>query len=150
MELLDRFGRAREDLIATVSRYPQDNVGDAVYGEWAIKCVLAHIAGWDTYFTTIARLLRTGKDVPFRGDRIQEWNEAFVRERAGRTWNQVRDEFVKAGETFLEEYGSLQEELWSRRFWEGRNPTPAWVVQHSAEHYAEHMDGILGRLRAWT
>lgn len=72
-----------------------------------------------------------------------------MREREGRTWNQVRDEFVQAGDEFLEEYGNLEEQLWGQRFWEGQNPTPAWVVQHNLEHYKEHREEIVSKLRGW-
>ncbi len=146
MELVNRFAQVRRDLLETVSSVPEDKVEEAACGEWDIKCVLAHIAGWDTYFTMIVRLLRAGKDVPYRGDNIEKWNETFVKEREGRTWNEVRDEFVKAGEAFLKEYSNLEEELWSQRFWEQRNPTPAWVVKHNVEHYEEHMEEIKQKL----
>jgi hypothetical protein len=63
-------------------------------------------------------------------------------EREGRTWNAVRDEFVRESEEFLEEYSNLDGGLWNQRFWEQRNPTPAWVLKHNTEHYREHLDRI--------
>jgi hypothetical protein len=149
MELVNRFAQVRGDLLATVSGFPEDKLEEAVCGEWDIKGVLAHIAGWDTYFTAIVRLLRAGEDVPFRGDRIEGWNEALVKEREGRAWSEVRDEFEREGEGFLEEYRRLEGDLWSRRFWAQRNPTPAWVVEHNTGHYAGHLDEIRQKLREW-
>jgi len=93
----------------TVSRFPEDKAGERVCGKWDIACVLAHMAGWDTYFAMIARQLRMGKDVPYWGDNpywgenMEKRNEALVKEREGRTWKEVRDEFVKASGEFLEE-----------------------------------------------
>ncbi len=124
-------------------------------GDWDIKHVLAHIAGWDTYFTMIVRRLRLEEDVPYWGDHpywgenMEKRNEALVKEREGRTWEEIRDEFVKASEEFLKEYNSLEREIWNRRFWGQRNPTPAWVVKHNLDHYAEHREEIEKKLREW-
>jgi uncharacterized damage-inducible protein DinB len=142
MALLRRFAHVRRNLLDIISDFPEDKVDEAVCGEWNIKCVLAHIAGWDKFFAEMARLLRTGSDVPYRGDEIEQWNAALVKERENRTWSEVRDEFAKSGEQFLNEYSSLEAKLWSHRFWNGRKPTPAWVVKHNTEHYQEHAKGI--------
>jgi hypothetical protein len=116
---------------------------------WDIKCVLAHIAGWDAYFAMIVRLLRNGHDLPYRGDNIDEWNETLVKEREGRTWAEVRDEFATASQEFLEEYGNLAEALWTERFWEQRKPTPTWVVRHNAGHYKKHLGNVDKKQREW-
>ena len=137
-EYVNQFTRVRKSLVETVLNYPDDKLGEIVSGEWNIKCVMAHIAGWDTYFTMIVKLLMLGTEVPYRGDNIDGWNDAMVKERAGKSWSEVRDEFVKASEEFQKEYGNLDEELWNRRFWEQRAVTPAWVVKHIIEHYKEH------------
>jgi hypothetical protein len=155
MGLVSRFARVRRDLVETVSRFPENKAGEKVCGGWDIKCVLAHMAGWDAYFAMIARRLRTGGEVPFWGDspswgeNMEKRNEALVKEREGRTWREVQDEFVKAGGEFLGEYGNLEEKLWSRCFWAQRNPTPAWVVEHNAEHYEEHTEAIKRKLKEW-
>jgi uncharacterized damage-inducible protein DinB len=141
-EYLKQFTRARKSLVELVLNYPDDKLDEAVSGEWNIKCVIAHIAGWDTYFTMIAKLLRLGKEVPYRGDRIDRWNDEIVKEQAAKSWNEVQAEFVKAGQAFRREYGNLDQELWNRRFWEQRPATPAWVVKHITEHYKEHTADI--------
>jgi hypothetical protein len=149
VQSVNRFAQVRRELLQTISRFPEGLAGTAICGQWDIKCVLAHIAGWDIYFTMAVRLLRKGEDVPYRGDHIEKWNAAMVKEREGRTWNEVRDEFGKAGEEFIKEYGNLEGDLGNRRFWGQRKPTPAWVVEYNAEHYEEHTAGIKKKLREW-
>ena len=155
MELVKRFAHARGDLLKTVSSFPEGKAEEAVCGEWNIKGILAHIAGWDTYFAMIGRRLRMGEDVPYWGDNpywgenMEKRNQALVKEQEGRTWDEVRGEFVKASEEFLKEYSNLEGELWSQRFWGQRNPTPAWVVKHNLEHYEEHREEIEKKLREW-
>lgn len=152
MELVKRFAKVRSDLVETISNFPEDKAEEAVCGKWDIKGVLAHIAGWDTYFAMIVRRLRMGEDVPYWGDHaswgenIERRNEALVKEREGRTGSEVRKEFVKAGEEFLKEYSNLEGDLWSRRFWRQRDPTPAWVLKHNLDHYEEHREEIEKKL----
>lgn len=142
-ELVSRFAQIRSDLLATLRGFPVDQVGESVCGEWDLKCVLAHIAGWDSYFTEIAKLLRAGEEVPYWGD-IDEFNAASVKKQEDRTRDEVNDEFVRAGEAFIEEYGTLEEALWNKRFWKQGNPTPTWVVKINIEHYTEHLEEIKG------
>lgn len=155
MELLERFIQVREDLLKTVSSFPEDKAEESVCGAWNIKCVLAHIAGWDAYFTMIGRRLRRGEEVPYWGDdpywgeNMEKRNEALVKERGGRTWKEVRVEFVQSSEEFLKEYSNLRGELWNQRFWGGKKPTPAWVLKHNLEHYEEHRKEIEKKRREW-
>lgn len=141
-----RFVQARDDLLEALERFPAEKVGEPVCGTWDLRCVLAHIAGWDGYFAEMVERLRTGKDVPYWGD-IDAFNEASVEEREGRTLDAVRNEFVKTGAVFIEAYGSLEEGIWSRRFWEQGKPTPAWVVEVNTAHYREHLEEIEKELK---
>ena len=153
MDLVRRFAQARGDLFKAVSGFPEGRANEALCGNWNIQGVLAHIAGWDTYFAMIVRRLRMGEEVPYWGDHPQ-WGEdmekrngALVKEREGRTWGEIHDEFVKAGEEFLKEYRNLEEGLWDQRFWGQRKPTPAWVLKHNVEHYEEHRKEIEKKLK---
>ena len=155
MELVERFAQARGDLLKTGSSFPESRADEAVCGNWNIKGVLAHIAGWDTYFAMIVRRLRMGEEVPYWGDHpqwgedMEKRNTALMKEREGKTWKEIRDEFVKAGEEFLKEYRNLEEGLWDQRFWGQRNATPIWVLKHDVEHYEEHREEIEKKLREW-
>jgi hypothetical protein len=155
MMLVGRFAQVRSELLKTVSGFPEGKAEEGVCGDWNLKDVLAHIAGWDTYFAIIVRRLKMGEDVPYWGDNphwgenMEKRNEALVKEREGKTWDEVRDEFMKAGEEFLKEYGNLEERFWNQRFWGQRNATPIWVLKHDVEHYEEHREEIEKKLREW-
>ena len=149
MESMHQFAQVRKDLVETVSSFPLDKLDELVCGEWDIKSVLAHITGWDIHFTTMVSMLKSGKDAPHRGDDVHKWNQTLVLEREGNSWNEAQATLVEAGAAFMDEYADLEQDLWNRRFWEGRNPTPAWVLKHNAEHYEEHLEEILTKLREW-
>jgi len=136
-----QFAQVRDDLLGALERFPADRVGEPVCGMWDLRCVLAHIAGWDGYFVEIVKRLRAGDQVPYWGD-IDAFNEASVEEREGKTWDEVKDEFVKTGAIFIEVYGDLEKGLWRRRFWKQGKPTPVWVVEINAAHYREHLEEI--------
>lgn len=136
-----QFVQVRGELLEALERFPVEKVGVPVCGTWDLRCVLAHIAGWDEYFVEIVERLKAGEEVPYWGD-IDAFNEASVEERKDRTWDEVKDEFVKAGEDFIAIYSDLEEELWSRRLWEQGKPTPAWVIEINTAHYREHLEEI--------
>ena len=149
MDLINQFTNVRKNFLETDFMFPKKKVGEALCGVWDIKCVLSHIAGWDKYFTMIARLLITGKDVPFRGDKIEQFNQAYVMERENRNWDEVLDEFVHTGEEFINEYSAINDELWNRPFWPQREPTPVWMLNHNKNHYTHHLEEINKKLIEW-
>jgi hypothetical protein len=109
-ELVRRFTQDRQDLLDTLKGFPADRIQDVAFGEWDLQSVLAHLAGWDLYFAEMVRLFKAGEEVPKWGD-INAFNEASVAARAGRTWGQVYEEFVSAGEAFIAEYRDLEPAL---------------------------------------
>lgn len=140
-QLVNRFARVRRSLLRALKGFPADRVEVALFGEWNLKCVLAHLAAWDSYFTEILGLLGAGEEVPYWGS-IRKFNEASVKKREGWTWDEVHDEFVRAGEEFIEQYGSVGEGLWSKRFWKRRSYTPTKVVEINTHHYESHSEEI--------
>lgn len=140
-ERLTQFAQVRGELLEALARFPVHRIEEPVCGTWDLRCVLAHIAGWDGYFIEIVERLRAGEKVPYWGD-VDAFNEASVEERKDRMWDEVKDEFVKTGEDFIATYSDLEEELWNRRLWEQGKPTPAWVVEINAEHYRDHLEEI--------
>jgi len=54
---------------------------------------------------------------------------------------EIRDEFVKAGDELLKNYSNLEERFWNAVSGQ-RNPTPSWVLKHNVEHYEEHRKEI--------
>ena len=147
-ELVSRFAQDRQDLLDTLKDFPADRVEEVAFGKWNLRCLVAHLAGWDGFFTELVKLLRAGSKVPYWGE-IDAFNEASVQARADWTWKKVYDEFVSAGEAFIAEYGSLEEELWDRRFWAQGPVTPGQIVEINIHHYEGHLAKIVERLAEW-
>ncbi len=147
-ELVKRFVQVRSDFLETLKMFPADRTEEVVFGAWNLKQVLAHLVGWDSYFTEIVQKLRIGEKSNYWGD-IDKFNEAAVKQRAEMTWDEVYEEWKRASEEFIKEYGDLDEGLWNARFWKQENPTPAWVLKITSEHYEEHVEKITQKIRAW-
>jgi hypothetical protein len=149
MKLIKHFIQVREELIEVVTHFPGDKIETILSGQWNIKQILSHISGWDGYFALIALLHGEGKEIPFRGDKIEQWNAIYVNERSSKKWLIILDEFIKTGETFIQSYRNIDAQLWNKPFWLGRQATPDWVVNHNTNHYQSHLNKIHFKLKEW-
>lgn len=145
---ISRFVEVRNQLLEALRRFPARSRNEILFAEWTLKDVVAHLAGWDQYFTAILECLETGEKAPFWGN-MTEFNKASVGKRKSAPWKAVYDEFVAAGEEFMRRYGELSEETANTRFWKGRPYTPAMIIEINVHHYAKsHLPEIEKKLAA--
>ena len=71
------FAGVRAELLAALRQFPAKNRNDILFGEWSLKDVTAHLAGWDRYFTDILECLEAAEEAPYWGT-IKRFNEASV------------------------------------------------------------------------
>ncbi len=133
-QLVNQFTQVRKDFLEALKQFPKDKVEEILFGEWSLKDVLSHFAGWDKFFTEILRLLKEGQDIPHWGN-INKFNEKSVGRRKDWSWDEVYDEFVSAGEQFIKEYSDLPEELANSLFWGGKGYTPIKILKVNVHHY---------------
>lgn len=127
------FAGVRAELLAALGRFPAKNRNDILFGEWSLKDVTAHLAGWDRYFTDILECLGAAEGAPYWGN-IKRFNEASVEKRRHSSWKVVYDEFTAASEDFIDRYGQLSAALSNSRFWSGRPYTPAKILRVNIHH----------------
>lgn len=143
---ISRFHEVRSRVLQAMQRFPARSRNDVLFGEWSLKDVVAHLTGWDQYFTSILRCLETGEKAPFWGN-MADFNKASVEKRRALPWKAVYDEFVAAGDEFIRHYGQLSEATADTRFWKGKPYTPAKIVEINIHHYAKsHLPEIERRL----
>ena len=142
------FAGVRAELLAALRRSPAKNRNDILFGEWNLKDVTAHLAGWDRYFTDILECLEAAEEALYWGN-IKRFNEASVEKRRRSSWKVVYEEFTTAGEDFIDRYGQLSAELLNSRFWSGRPYTPAKILRINLHHYGQsHLPEITRKLAA--
>jgi hypothetical protein len=138
--LIEQFVQTRQELVELINRIPSEKT-DVVFGAWDLKCVLAHLTGWDVYFTKGAQLFERGESVPFWGD-IDAHNAQSAKNAEGKSWNEVHAEWLTAGDTLIEVYRALDDSLWEAQIWENPPVTPARFLKITVDHYAEHAEKI--------
>ncbi len=145
-KLVNQFIKVRKEFIETLKKFPIDQVDKRLFGEWNLKDVLAHLAGWDTYFTEILSCLKRGNEIPYWSN-IEKFNENSVGNRKYMSWNEVYDEFVSSGEEFIKEYLDVRQDYRSVRFWKKRSYTPTKILEINIHHYEKnHLDEIKEKL----
>ena len=140
-ELLGQFSHRRQTLLATLEGLPSDRTGELAFGEWDLQCVIAHLSAWDRYFAEMVKLLRAEAEIPYWGD-IDKFNEMSVEKCKAWTWDRVYDEFVQAGQAFIDAYSHLEQALWETRFWPQGTVTPLQIVEINIHHYETHREKI--------
>jgi hypothetical protein len=105
-------------------------------GEWSVKDLMAHLAGWFAETVQVLEQIRYGTYRPFDYD-VDELNERFIEANRDQPEPVVRAEMVASRNRMLEEFNLLPE------------LTPVaeeWFRESGPEHYQEH----LPRLREWA
>lgn len=133
-DLIKQFEEARLDFLETLEKFPKDRVEEKLFGEWNLKDVIAHFSGWDKYFTDSLKFLKEGKEIPKWGT-INEFNEKSVQLRKTHDWKKIYQEFVKAGQNFIEEYKDIPKELQNKLLWPNKKYTPLKFLKINIDHY---------------
>lgn len=143
-ERISEFSRVRAQVIELLNRFPVDRIDDILFDEWSLKSIVAHLAGWDRYFTDILKDLEGGMQAPYWGN-IQKFNEESVARKIDDSWEEVYAEFVDAGEAFIKAYRQASLSLVEEKFWADRSYTPAEILEVNIHHYAEsHLPQLEG------
>jgi hypothetical protein len=129
---------------------PSEAVQPHTVGEWSVKDLLAHVAGWEGWLVDLLRLVAQGKTPDFptfalTNDDIQRFNERVVAERQSDTWEQALAGRQRALEAILDALEALPEEtlLDPRRLaWTAGSPLAAMVAACTYRHYREHLEHL--------
>ena len=140
--LLREMEAGFDSLLSTVDGLSEEQMGRVWYGDWCVRDILAHVAGW--HREEIAMLERMGRGeraVPESADYTDDdaWNARFVAKWRAASAGEVLGELKASKEAYVAAAGRLPEE----RFEEGRT-AHRLVRDGCIEHYREHGDEIRG------
>ncbi len=127
-------------LLSAVDGLSEEQMTRVWYGDWSVRDILAHIAGWHREeIAMLERLARGERPVPESADYTDDdaWNARFVAKWRAASAGEVLAELKAIKEAYLAAAGRLPEE----RFEEGRT-AQRLVRQGCTEHYREHGDEI--------
>jgi hypothetical protein len=128
------------DLLSTVDGLSEEQMTRVWYGDWSVRDILAHVAGWHREeIAMLERMARGERPVPESADYTDDdaWNARFVAKWRAASAGEVLAELKAIKEAYVAAAGRLPEE----RFEEGRT-AQRLVRQGCTEHYREHADEI--------
>ena len=127
-------------LLDAVSGLSDEQLTRAWYGDWSVRDILAHVAGWHREeIAMLERMARGERPVPESADYTDDdaWNARFAAKWRAASAGDVLAELKASEEAYLAAASRLPEE----RFEEGRT-AQRLVKQGCTEHYREHADEI--------
>ena len=130
-------------LLDAVDGLSEEQMTRVWYGDWSVRDILAHVAGWHREeIAMLERMARGERPVPESADYTDDdaWNARFVAKWRAASAGEVLAELKATKEAYVAAASRLPEE----RFEEGRTARRL-VQQGCIEHYREHADEI----RAW-
>lgn len=142
-ELLARAAQEYHAFRAAIDGLGEDRLTEAWLGEWSIRDIAAHIAGWQRELRPALERLARGERPILAGvryDDVDAWNAKFATERGPAAVRDVLRELEGTHEAFLRAAAGVPD----GRFQPGRTAY-TMVDLNSAHHYKEHGDQI----RAW-
>ena len=127
-------------LLDAVDGLSEEQLNGVWYGDWSVRDILAHVAGWHREeIAMLERMARGERPVPESADYTDDdaWNARFVARWRDAPAGDVLAELRASEEAYLAAASRLPEE----RFGEGRT-AQRLVQQGCTEHYREHADEI--------
>ena len=144
-ELIKAAILARTHLRKTIEELsPEQIVQPATIGNWSVKEVFSHIAGWDVWLYSTMQHIHAGEQPDLRAVKdFGQTNAQFVAERAKRSIEQVLAEMTKVFQEMLHFVESIPEEQLSQhRMFNGQNWSLDSFLKIWDEHDRHHADKI--------
>jgi len=139
-QLINRVNEGFKALVAAVDDLDEEQMTRRWYGDWGVREIMAHIAGWHREMArALERISRGERPVPEGVDYndADSWNGKFARQAAERTGREILEELRASKEAFVAAALGVPEE----RFEEGR--AAARIMETAGfGHYEEHMSPI--------
>jgi len=139
-QLLDKVDAGFDDLMASVSGLTDKQMTQTWFGDWGVRDILAHVAGWHWEMAgAFDRIARGERPVPEGVDYndADKWNARFSEAKRTASPLQVIDDVKASEKAFVEAARKVPEE----RFEEGKS---AYRILHTTgvDHYQEHLSAI--------
>jgi len=127
-------------LLDAVNGLSEEQMTRVWYGDWSVRDILAHVAGWHREeIAMLERMARGERAVPESADYTDDdaWNARFAAKWRAASAGEVLAELNASKEAYVAAASRLPEE----RFEEGRTARRL-LQQGCIEHYLEHADEI--------
>ena len=147
-ETIREVERAWTSLRSVIESVPESELTAAgVVEDWSIKDIIGHVAFWDERAanTLIAAAAGRPQDLP-KGEGpnwIDEWNQREYLARKGRSFKDVRGEWITAHENARKALADIEESALVAKFGQGK------AVDYFAGDTYTHYDEHAAQIKAW-
>lgn len=131
----------RQQLIDTTSRFSEKKRLSLLFDKWSLKDVLAHLSGWDALTVELIEKFKIDEP-PTWIDKINIFNQNSLDQRKSLTWEEIYKEFVSVSQKNIDQYLSIDNQLWNKKIWQNKSYTPSKFLKIDIDHYQEHLDEI--------
>jgi hypothetical protein len=139
-----------------VAQIPPELLAAPIHGDWTIKEVLVHLAGWDRAVAASADDVLAGRPARLIAMRLEDVNEDVVESQRGVPLEKVRHDLKEAHQGLLDRLAGLSSEDWhmtvpGARWHDGSPMTLASVFAYryrDRTHYGGHAEEIEAWLHA--
>lgn len=139
-ELIARLNDGFQDLVAAVEDLNEEQMTQRWFGDWGVREILAHVAGWHWEMEkALDRISRGERPVPEGVDYndADSWNAGFAAGASAKSGREVLEDLRASKEAFVAAALKVPED----RFAEGRSA--ARIMDTTGfGHYAEHLPTI--------
>jgi hypothetical protein len=137
-------------LLAAVDSIPEERLAEPIHGDWTIREVLVHLAGWDRAVAASAGDVVAGRPARLTQMRLDDINEDVVGSWRGATFDEARRELAEAHGALMATLDGRSLEQWRSappdgRWADGSSMTLASVFAYryrGQTHYGGHADEI--------
>src|SRR5215469_15135978 len=99
-------------LLDAVDRIPADLLTEPIHGDWTIKELLVHLAGWDRAVAASAEDVMAGRRPRLLGMLMEDVNEDLVEHRRSVPPDEVRKELMDAHQGLLGRLAAIPLARW--------------------------------------
>ena len=147
--IISQFSQARDEFIKAINAFPIIRRTEILFGKWNLQQVVEHFCGWDKYFTRVLTEFGQGEKPEF-WNKINEFNEREINKRKGFSWDDTYQEFLQAGENFINVCKNINKNLINKAIWLDKKYTPLKLLQINIRHYQKaQLQEIKKLLRKW-
>jgi uncharacterized protein (TIGR03083 family) len=142
-------------LLDAVDRIPSERLAAPIHGDWTVKEVLVHLAGWDRAVAASADDVSAGRPARLTAMRLEDVNEYIVEAQRAAPMEHVQRELTEAHQGLVNRLAELSPEQWhatvpGERWSDGSPMTMASVFAYryrDQTHYGGHAEEIEAWLR---
>lgn len=112
-EIIDAIQAGRNRVTATFSKLSEDQLQSKIHegsDGWNARQILAHLANRQPTYDMLVSIAVDGNGTPPGGFSIDDWNQKLVEERAGRTREELLEEFQQVHDHLIERARKLRDD----------------------------------------